>query len=301
VRILVAGGTGFVGRNIVRSLLEGEHDVSVLTRNPSSVQSIPQLRGVEARVGDVTDPDALAGVMSDIDAVVGVVQLPNYPVELPRKGLTFDRFDRRGTENLLQEARRSGVSRYVYLSGAGADVASNETWYRAKGLAERAVEDSGLDFCILRPSWAYGPDDKALNRFVQIARISPVVPRLGTHVQRIQPVFVEDIGMAVRRMFEIEAAWGGTLEIGGPEVLTMDEVIRTMLEVIGRRRAIVPVPAWLAKAGTAPLLVLPKPPLSPGGVEFAIQDAVVNSSALEKVLDIHPMALRDGLARYLGA
>lgn len=301
MRILVAGGTGFVGRNIVRSLLEGEHDVSVLTRNPSSVQSIPQLRGVEARVGDVTDPDALAGVMSDIDAVVGVVQLPNYPVELPRKGLTFDRFDRRGTENLLQEARRSGVSRYVYLSGAGADVASNETWYRAKGLAERAVEDSGLDFCILRPSWAYGPDDKALNRFVQIARISPVVPRLGTHVQRIQPVFVEDIGMAVRRMFEIEAAWGGTLEIGGPEVLTMDEVIRTMLEVIGRRRAIVPVPAWLAKAGTAPLLVLPKPPLSPGGVEFAIQDAVVNSSALEKVLDIHPMALRDGLARYLGA
>lgn len=300
MRILVAGGTGFVGRNIVRSLLDGQHDVCVLTRDPRSVHSIPQLRGVEARGGDVTQPDSLVGVMEDVEAVVGVVQLPNYPVELPRKGMTFDRFDRRGTEKLLQEATRSGVSRYVYLSGAGADVASKQTWYRAKGMAERAVEDSGLDFCILRPSWAYGPDDKALNRFVQIARLSPVVPRLGTGVQRIQPVFVEDIGLAVRRIFEIEAAWGETLEIGGPEVLTMDEVIRAMLEVIGRRRAVVPIPAWLAKAGTAALLALPRPPLSPGGVEFAIQDAVVDNSALEKVLDVHPVPLRDGLARYLG-
>ena len=299
MRILVAGGTGFVGRSIAGELLQAGHEVWILSRDPDKVRTIPQLQEASPRRGDVTEPASLVGVADGMEAIVGVVQFPNYPVELPRRGLTFDRYDRRGTEHLLGEARRAGVARYLYLSGAGADPASDKTWYRAKGLAEKAVEDSGLEFCILRPSWAYGPDDKALNRFAQIARFSPVVPRLGRHVQRIQPVFVGDIGTAARRIFEVDEAWGEVVEIGGPEVFSMDEVIRTMLDVLGLRRAVWPVPAALAKLATAPLVALPKPPMSPGGVEFAMQDAVVDNSAVEAVLDMHPIPLRAGLSRYL--
>ena len=299
MNVAVAGGTGFIGRYVARDLLATGSQVSVLSRSPEKVGRIPQLAGADAIQADVTQESSLMGKLNGFDAVVAAVQLPNYPIEQPGKGLTFDRYDRGGTENLLREAERAGVKRFAYLSGAGADPASEKTWYRAKGRAEVAIGRSKLDHLILRPSWAYGPEDKALNKFAAIARYSPVIPKFGLKTQRIQPVFVEDVSASIRRAFERDDAWGRTLEIGGPQVMSMDEVIRTMCEVMGKRRAIVPVPIPLAKIGTAPLLLLPTPPMSPGGVEFAAQDGVVDSTELERVLDIHPLSFRDGLARYM--
>jgi NADH dehydrogenase len=300
VRIAVAGGTGFVGRHISKSLVGSGHDVSVLTRDPRKLDRIPSVRGLHAIQADVTQPSSLMAKLEGFDAAVCAVQLPNYPVEQPRKGLTFDRYDRKGAENLLREAIDSGVRRFLYISGAGADVTSDKSWYRAKGYAEDSIRRSGIEHVILRPSWAYGPEDRALNRFAQIARFSPVIPKLGLRPQHIQPVYVEDIAGAVVAAFERDQAWNSTLEIGGPDVLTMDDVIRTMLDVISRRRLIVPIPVSLAKLGTAPLVLLPKPPMTPNVIEFAIQDGLVDTSEMEKVLDVHPIGLRQGLARYLG-
>lgn len=299
MKIAVAGGTGFLGRYITRALLDSGHEVTVLSRN-AETSGISQLMGANATKGDVTDPTSLTGKLDGADAVVGVVQFPNYPMEVPRKGLTFDRYDRQGTENLIAEAERAGVSSYVYISGAGADPVSPATWYRAKGRAEQALRDSSLRATILRPSWAYGPEDKALNKFVQIARFSPVVPRIGLRKQLVRPVFVEDVATAVARIFERDA-WDETYEIGGPDVLGMDEVIATMLDVTGMRRLVVPVPKVLPKLATAPLVLLPKPPMTPGGIEFAVQDGLVDTTALERDLDIHSRSLRDGLTTYLAA
>ena len=298
MKIVVAGGTGFLGRHITRALLDGGHEVAVLGRSPSKVTSIPLLIGADAVKGDVTDPSSLTGALEGAGAVVNAVQFPNHPIEVPRRGLTYDRYDRQGTENLLSEAKRAGVQRFVYISGAGADVTSDKTWYRAKGLAERAIADSGLEWSVLRPSWAYGPEDKALNKFVGMARFSPVIPRLGLAPQRVQPVHVDDIALSVRRIFE---RWdsGRAYEIGGPDVMTMEDIIRTLLEVMGLKRAIVAVPLPLAKAGTAPLIVLPKPPMTPQGIDFAVQDGIVDTSLLEKELDVHPVPLAEGLARYI--
>lgn len=299
MKIVVAGGSGFLGRYICRALLDDGHEVTVLNRTPDAVERIPQLRGANATRGDVTDPETLTGAFDGVDGVVGAVQFPNYPMEVPRRGLTFDRYDRQGTENLVAEARRAGVSRFVYISGAGADPSSDKTWYRAKGRAEAAVAAGGIPYAILRPSWAYGPEDKALNKLVVIARFSPVVPRLGMSGQQIQPVFVADIGLTVQRLFQRADAWDSVYEIGSDDIVTMDHVIRTMLDVSGKRRVVIPVPATLAKLATAPLVVLPEPPMTPGGIEFAVQSGLVDPSALHEVLGIHPIPLRDGLARYL--
>ena len=299
MKIVVAGGTGFLGRHISRSLLDGGHEVTVLVRSPEAVTRIAELAGAKAVRGDVTDSTSLVDKLTGADAVVAAMQFPNHPVEVPRKGLTYDRFDRQGVENLLAEARRGGVERFLYVSGAGADPHSDKTWYRAKGRAEEAIRSSGLRWCILRPSWAYGPEDRALNKFALFARLSPIIPKPGAQVQRIEPVYVGDIALAVQRAFERDAAWGRVFEIGGPDVMTMDEVIRTMCEVMGKRRAILPIPAAVAKLATAPLILLPKPPMTPQGIEFAIQDGVVDSSDTEKVLDVHPVTLREGLSRYL--
>ena len=299
MKIVVAGGTGFLGRHITKALLDAGHDITVLGRNPGKVSRIPECAGTNATRGDVTQPDTLPGTMDGADAVVGCVQFPNHPVEVPRKGLTYDHYDYRGTENLLVEAKRAGVERYVYLSGAGANTASDKTWYRAKGFAERAIRSSGLRFAIIRPSWAYGPEDRALNRLAKIARFSPVVPRLGVKPQHIQPVSADDIGLTFRRVFERDAAWGETFELGGPDVMTMQEILETLLRVIGKSRLIVPVPLPLAKLGTAPLKLLPSPPMTPHGIEFAAQEGVVDISLLEKVLDVHPVPLEEGLRSYL--
>ncbi|HVF53222.1 MAG TPA: NAD(P)H-binding protein [Actinomycetota bacterium] len=293
MKILVAGGTGFLGRYITRALLDDGHEVTVLSRRPELAASIPQLRGASSVKGDVTTPRTLTGTMDGADAVVGAVQFPNHPVEVPRKGLTYDHFDRLGTERLLDAAKEAGVDHYFYVSGAGATPFSDRSWYRAKGRAEESIRGSGLAYAILRPSWAYGPEDKALNKLVKIARFSPVVPRLGFGSQRIQPVFAGDIGRAAAEIFK-QDAWGRTFEIGGPDILTMDEVIKTMLSVSGRRRLVVPLPATLAKVGTLPLTLLPRPFMTPQGIEFAIQDGVVDNSAIES-LGVQPMSLEEGL------
>lgn len=300
MKIVVAGGTGFLGRHICRALIEGGHVVKVLARSPERLSRIPDAARATAIRADVTKPETLVETLEGADAVVGAVQFPNHPVEIPRRGLTYDNFDFRGTENLLEEATRAGVERYVYLSGAGANTASDKGWYRAKGYAERAVRNSGLDYAIVRPSWAYGPEDRALNRLAKIARFSPVVPRLGLKPQRIQPVSSDDIALTFRRVFERDEAWGETFEIGGPDVMTMQEVLETLLRVMGKRRLIVPIPEALAKLGTAPLKLLPNPPMTPLGIEFAVQEGVVDTTLLEKILDVHPVALEEGLRRYMG-
>ncbi|MDQ4065138.1 MAG: hypothetical protein M3161_03740, partial [Actinomycetota bacterium] len=143
------------------------------------------------------------------------------------------------------------------------------------------------------------PEDRALNRFVQIARVSPVVPKLGVREQRIQPVFVADVGEVVARVFARDDTWQRVYEVGGPDVLSMTQVIETMLDVTGRRRLIVPVPVPLLKLGVAPLLVLPRPPMTPGGIEFAVQDGVVDLTEVIKTLEFEPRSLRAGLETYL--
>jgi NADH dehydrogenase len=300
MKVVVAGGTGFLGRHISRSLMDGGHEVTVMGRDPNKVSRIPQLAGANATRGDVTDPASLRGTTEGADAVVFSVGFPNYPIEQPRKGLTFDRFDRQGTENLLAEAQRSGVERFFYLSGAAVDPDSDKSWYRAKGRAEEAIKTGGISYAILRPSWAYGPEDKALNKFVSIARFSPIVPKPGVKKQRVQPVYCGDIALAAQRIFERDDAWDRTLEIGGP-VMTMDEIVRTMLDVMGKRRLVVPVPAPLLKLLTAPLNVLPTPPMNPGGIDFAVQEGLVDTTEMEQVLDVHPITLRQGLSHYLGS
>ncbi|HYP24143.1 MAG TPA: NAD(P)H-binding protein [Actinomycetota bacterium] len=298
MNVVVAGGTGFIGRHVVRALIEAGHRVSVMSRNPASVGRIRELEGASALQGDLTDPRTLTGKLNGAEAVVASVQFPNHPVEVPRKGLTYDRYDRRGTENLVAEAVDAGVRRFFYLSGAGADPKSPVVWYRAKGRAEESLRASGLEWAALRPSWAYGPEDRALNKFAFMARYLPVVLQVGVKPQRVQPVWIGDLALAVRRTFERDA-WNAVYEIGGPDVMTMNEIIHTMLDVMGKRRAVIPVPTWLAKAGTMPLRLLPSPPMTPQGIEFATQPGLVDNTLVRERLGVQTIGLREGLSHYL--
>ncbi len=300
--ILVAGGTGFIGAAVVRELVRRGKPVAVMSHRPErAARRFPGLN-VDVRAGDVRHPDSLPAAVQGAEAVISAMQFPNFPVETPRLGYTFEEIDARGNERLVAAAQAAGVRTYIYLSGAGAAPDGKYHWLRAKWQAEEAIRRSGLRYTIIRPSWVYGPEDRALNRFVTFARRLPFVPVIGNGRQRLQPVFIDDVVRVVVDSLEHPAAANQTFEIGGPEVLIMDEVLRTMLAVLGKRRPLVHIPAGLMRlvGRLMDLVPLAGRPLSADAVTFITMDALADNTALLRAFpDLHLTPLREGLATYL--
>lgn len=298
-RVLVAGGTGFIGSHLARRLAQAGYRVAALSRHPqlaaggegrAPAGDIPQVRG------DVRDVASLGPALQGIDILVIAVQFPTAPVEQPRRGYTYLETDGQGTVNLAAAAKRAGVRRLIYISGAGTREGQTAPWFKAKLLAEAAVRGSGIPFTIFRPSWVYGPEDKSLNRFVGFARTLPFVPVIGDGRTPVQPLHVDDLAEAVLRAIQTPATVGQAYDIGGPAMLTMDEIIRTMLRATHRSRALLHAPAWFVKLATAPLTLLPAPPFSPAAVDFVLMDEPVDNGPLERDLGIIMRPLSEGLA-----
>ena len=298
--ILVAGGTGFIGAEVVRELRRrGRRDVTVMTTSPQRSGARLRELGADGVEGSVLDPPSLAGATSGAEVVIQALTFPTFPVEKPNKGYTFEEFDHHGTARLVDAARANGARKFIYLSGSGAAPDGRYHWLRAKWRGEESIRGSGLAFTIFRPSWVYGPEDKALNTFAGFARRLPFVPVIGKGDQRLQPVFVSDVAAAVADSIEEPSTDGRTLEIGGPDVMTMNEVVDTMLSVMQLRRRKLHAPAFLPTAAGAVLRFLPKPRLSPAAVTFITMDALADTTELLEVLDIKLTPLRDALSRYL--
>jgi uncharacterized protein YbjT (DUF2867 family) len=296
--ILVAGGSGFIGAAVVRKLVFQGEEVAVMTAHPDRSRATIEGMGARVVLGDVLDPPSLDRAVEGAEAVVQALTFPTFPAEKPRKRYTFEEFDHLGTERLVTAATRAGAGRYVYSSGASAAPDSPKVRYRAKWSGEEAIRATGISHAIIRPSWVYGPEDPGLNKFVAFHRWLPFVPVIGDGSQRLQPVFVEDVADA---MVEAAGPSGptGTFEIGGPEVLTMNEVLRTMMEVRGKVKPLVHFPAFLPKLAGLFLEVLPKPPLSREAVDIATADAVADTSKLLREFDLTLTPLRAGLSTYL--
>ena len=260
--ILVSGATGFMGSAITRHLLDAGYRVRAMGRSAERARSVlgrfEECRRAlgEGRLtfisADVTRPETLLPAVAGIEVIVQAAQFPGAPNEDPGKGYTYMNIDRNGTMNLLEAisdvywARTagpglvrfpSGSPRFVYLSGITVREEAPDTWNRAKWQAEEAIRGSGLDWTIVRSSMAYGPGDAALNTIIRYSDFMPVMPLFGDGEEKVTPVFVEDVG----RVFTLvvaaaNAADGATLPLGGPEVLTMNEILRTALSVMRRRR-----------------------------------------------------------------
>ena len=297
--ILVSGGTGFVGAAIVRELLRRGEKVAILGRDAAKVR---ERFGddVDARVGDVRDPATLAPAMQGVDVVVNAVQFPNFPIENRRKGWTFEDVDLKGTRYQVDAAKDAGVRRVVYISGVGASKDAGKHWFRYKWEAEKYLQDSGLEWVVIRPTWVYGPDDVALNRFLGFAKRLPFIPMFGDGKQSMQPVFIDDVGrVGADAALKPEAA-GNVFELGGPDVMSMDDVLRTALEVQGKKKGLLHQPALLGKTIGALASILPSPPLSPDAIDFITHPAVADNTRLEEVLHPRLTPLREGLETYLG-
>jgi len=256
MHVLVAGGTGFIGRNLCAELVDRDHDVTALARTPDDAD-LPE--GVETAVGDVTAYDSIAGAFEGQDAVVNLVALS--PLFKPRGGREMhDRIHRGGTEHCLRAADEHGVERFVQISGIHADPDAETAYLRAKGQAEELVRDSGLDWVILRPTIVFGDGDEFADFVTMLT--TPVVTGLpGGGRVRYQPIYVGDVTPMMADAVEDDAHVGETYEIGGPEVLTLAEVTRLVYRSRGQSTYVLPVPTLLAKLGLRALDPVPFFPL----------------------------------------
>ncbi len=297
-RIAVAGGTGFVGGAIAAELHRRGHRVVVLSHRGEAARG-PLPDDVELRTADVTQAEGLATALAGVDLLVIALAFPNSPIEAPRKGRTFEAVDAQGTAHLIAAAQAAGVARVVYLSGAGAAPDARRHWFRAKWRAEEAVRGSGLTWTIIRPTWIYGPGDVSLNRFVGFARKLRMVPMTNFGTQQLAPVFVDDIARLAADSLVDPAAVDQVFEVGGPETLSMRQVIGRALAAAELRRPVIPGPTPLIKLMAAPLALLPSPPLTPAAIDFINQPATVD---IQPLLDRMPRRLTpldEGLRSYL--
>jgi NADH dehydrogenase len=227
------------------------------------------------------------------------VQFPGSPIENRRRGWTFEEVDLKGTRHQVDAAEQAGVRRFVYVSGVGAAKDADKHWFRYKWEAETYLQQSRLEWVIVRPTWVYGPEDVSLNRFLGLARRLPFVPMFGDGKQAMQPVFIDDVARVLADAALRPEAAGQLFELGGPDVMSMDDVVRTALEVQGRKRAILHQPVFAGKAMGTVLGALPMRPLSADAIDFITAPAVADNTRVVEVLRPRLTPLREGLATYL--
>lgn len=273
-RIVALGGTGFIGRSVVRALAArgGEVDLAVVSRSKSS-GARTGARVIACDLIEEGPTPELTEALRLADLVTYSIQFPGHPVENTRKGYTYARYDAGGMRRVLEGPLAGVATRVVYLSGAGAGQGRSEPWYRAKDAAEDALSRwaaaSGGTYASLRPSLVVGKEDVSVNRIYDAARLTHLCPLFGRGDVRVHPIWVEDLARAVVE-FGVGRHKGvsGAFDLPGPQEITFKDLLATMFRVGGVRAAFLQVPLGVAKAGASVLSLLPSPPLTPAAIDF---------------------------------
>jgi NADH dehydrogenase len=240
MKILVTGGTGVIGEGAIPELIARGHDVRLLSRHAND--DAKQWPGVEPFQGDVSNAVSLIGASRGCDAILhiaGIVQ--EHPPNVTFQSVNVD-----GTKNLVDEAKRSQVRRFVFVSSLGADAGESD-YHKSKLAAERIVQDSGLDWTIIRPGNVYGPGDEVISLILKMVRGLPAVPVIDDGEQEFQPMWHEDLARVLAAAVERQDVNGEILEAAGAEITTMNDLLRRFAEITDRSPVRVPVPARLAE------------------------------------------------------
>ncbi|MDW6024601.1 complex I NDUFA9 subunit family protein [Mesorhizobium sp. BAC0120] len=274
--VTIFGGSGFLGRHVVRAVARRGYRIRVATRRPDLAGHLQPL----GNMGQIQPVQANVRVRWSIDrAVEGADHVVNLVGILHQSGRqTFNNVQDFGAR-AVAEAARAAKAGLTHGSALGASLDSPSAYARTKALGEKAVLETVEDAVIFRPSIVFGPEDRFFNRFAEMARFSPMLPLIGGGHTRFQPVYVGDVAEAFARSVDDEVERGKIYELGGPQVLTFRECMEEMLEVIDRQRMLVPVPWWAARIQGSILGLLPNPPLTRDQVVLLQRDNVVSAEA----------------------
>lgn len=297
-RVTVIGGSGFIGRYVVKRLAHEGAVIAVVSRHASEARFLQPMGDVGqiARIdASLADEPALAAALAGAQSVVNATG-----VLYERGSQTYEAIHHQGPARLARLAAAAGVAQMVHLSAIGADPSAPAAYARSKAAGEAAVRAAFPAATILRPSIVFGPEDDFFNRFGAMARFSPVLPLIGGGHTRFQPVYVGDVADAAVAALGTAEAAGQVYELGGPKVYTFRELMERLLAEIGRQRLLVPLPYGLASFQAWFLEFLPKPLLTRDQVKLLRRDNVVAPGALTLAdLGVTPTAFDLILPTYL--
>lgn len=299
--VTVFGGSGFLGRHVVRALARRDFRVRVGVRRPDlagHLQPLGRVGQIHAVQANLRYPGSVEAAVRDAAVVINLVG-----VLFERRRQTFEAVQATGAATVAQAAAAAGA-RLIHISALGTDLNSPSLYAQSKAAGEAAVRAAIADTVIVRPSVVFGPEDDFFNRFAALARLSPVLPLIGGGETRFQPVFVGDVAEAIARAVEGRALAGLTYELGGPDVKTFKQLMEFVLAVIERRRLLLPIPFGLAELQAFFLQYLPKPLLTPDQVKLLRRDNVVSEEAKREGrtlegLGIEPTAMATVVPSYL--
>jgi NADH dehydrogenase len=298
MRVLATGGTGLVGKAAVDCLLEAGHTVRLLSRHAhDDARQWPG--GVEARDGDVTSDAAVAGAAEGCDAVLHAAGIA---AERPPEA-TFQAVNVEGTRRLAVEAKRAGARRFVYVSSLGAERGTS-AYHRSKQAAEAAVREVAPEgWLILRPGNVYGPGDEVISLLLKMVRALPVVPTLGRGDHPFQPVWHQDLGLALARALERENPRGTALPLAGPDVTTPAQVVELLQKLTGKHALRIPIPETLARLGVGAAEALGIDARVTGDqLTMLVEGNVIGPdevNALTDTFGVTPLTLAEGLGRLV--
>ena len=275
--ITVYGGSGFLGRHVVRALAKRDYRIRVAVRRPELANFLQPL----GRVGQIHAVQANLRHAASVEAAARDAQVLINLVGILAEGgrQRFDAVHTYGAEQVALAASAHGA-RLVHVSAIGADENSVSHYARSKAAAERLVLAAQPQAVIMRPSILFGPEDDFFNRFAALARMSPALPLIGGGLTRFQPVFVGDVAKAIADAVDGKVSAGTIYELGGPEVRTFKQLMQFVLATIERKRLLVPVPFFAAKLKAMVLQFMPPPlTLTPDQVELLRVDNVVSEAA----------------------
>jgi NADH dehydrogenase len=274
--VTVFGGSGFLGRHVVRALAKRGYRVRVAVRRPElagHLQPMGRVGQIHAIQANLRYPQSVAAAVRDADAVINLVG-----ILFERGQQRFDAVMAAGAETVARAAK-SVAAPLVHVSALGADEKSTSQYARAKAQGERLVLAAQNEAIIIRPSIIFGPEDDFFNRFAALARLSPALPLVGGGRTRMQPVFAGDVAGAIAKAVDGDLLPGATYELGGPNVRSFKELMEFVLATTQRRRLLIPIPFALMKLQAMVLQLLPTPPITPDQVELLKRDNIVSEDA----------------------
>ena len=277
--ITVFGGSGFLGRHVVRALAKRRYRIRVAVRRPELagfLQPLGTVGQINAVQANLRYPRSVEAAVRDADIVINLVG-----ILFERGRQNFEVVQHFGAEQVALAATAFGA-RMIHVSAIGANEHSTSLYAKAKARGEHAVRAASPDAMIVRPSIVFGPEDDFFNRFGSMARMLPFLPLVGGGETKFQPVFVGDIAEAIAIAVEKGEGFATTYEFGGPEVKSFRELMEYVLATTERSRLLIPVPFALAKLQASILQYLPKPPLTPDQVELLRHDNVVSEQAIHE-------------------
>ncbi len=295
-RVFLTGATGFVGHALLQRLCAAGHVVRCLVRRGSETELRGQ--GAIARIeGDVVTRQGLDEGMAGCDTVIHLVGIIR---EHPASGVTFERVHPQATMNVLAAARTAGIRRYVHMSALGARPDAAARYHRSKWAAEEAVRASGLDWTIFRPSIIYGRGDGFVTLLASMVRRLPVVPVIGSGRQRLQPIPVEQVAAGFVGALDRPATVNRTYEVGGPDAVTMVDLLDAIGHALGRRRVRkISVPVGAMRPMARVLHPVPGFPVTPDQLLMLGEDSVCDARPFFETFELEPVPLAVGLERML--